>query len=87
MSHAHAMRITPEIAAQLGLGGPAQPESDAVTAYRQAMRDTEIAERELVLAWSMIYCTCPRRYLPGPPEQAQCLVHGGFMTTYDGRTL
>lgn len=83
----HAVRLPPGMAAQLGIGSPEQEPPPGYAAYREAMRDTEIAERERVLRWAMIYCTCPRSYLAGPPGQAECLVHGGFMATYDGRVL
>jgi hypothetical protein len=50
-----------------------------------------MAEREAMLAWSPIFCTCTPGYTrvdtETPPGHASCLVHGAFMITYDGRVL
>lgn len=53
----------------------------------QLMIEQQMADRRTVLAWAPILCSCERRYVPGSPSWADCLVHGVFLIHPDGTTL
>lgn len=62
---------------------------------REAEEAAYIAQREDIMAWPMIFCTCSEGWLISPlgpgragqPPQVGCLVHGTVMVTRDGRVL
>jgi hypothetical protein len=63
----------------------------AVRAFEQAVDANGVREREVLLAWTALFCTCvpyfTRPDLQTPPGHAACLVHGQFMIAHDGRVL
>ncbi len=78
MSHIHTGPLPPEMASHVA--GPQR--------IAAQLRDLEIAEREQILAWAMVFCSCRMTtWGPGMPPVAGCPVHGQHMTTWDGRTL
>ena len=68
-----------------------EAERKQIEAYRQLSRDVPVSERQVMLDWSPLFCTCrPRLALVTadiPPGHAHCLVHGAYMVTWDGRVL
>jgi hypothetical protein len=51
------------------------------------MVEQQMTDRRTVLAWAPILCSCERRYVPGTPSWASCIVHGVFVVHPDGTTL
>ena len=51
------------------------------------MIEQQMADRRRVLAWAAILCSCERKYTPGRPAAADCIVHGTFIVHPDGTTL
>jgi len=70
---------------------PTPEQRAAIKAYEDAVRDHEVFEREVLLSWAAVFCTCLTSYAPvsytQDPGYAQCLVHGRFLLTHDGRVL
>jgi len=66
-------------------------EREQIAAFRQRERDLGISERQMVTTNAWLFCSCPSRLRPvtsdSPPGYAECIVHAGFMITYDGRIL
>lgn len=83
------------IADLFGPQGPQRQFTEAeraqIAAYKQAVREYGVWEREQTLAWTPVFCTCARWRVPvssdTPPGHAMCLVHGAFMITHDGRVI
>ena len=70
---------------------PSEEARKAAEAYREALTQAEIRDRETLLVWAFIMCTCTPAYirvdLQTPPGYSACLVHGQHLMTKDGRWL
>lgn len=87
------MSAPPGWLSQMMGGGEAPgPEQEAAARrFEQAVADNGVREREALLRWQALFCTCLPYYtrpdLQTPPGHAACLVHGQFMLAHDGRVL
>jgi hypothetical protein len=79
-----------------GFDGPPTPEQieqmqQQARKFALAEADAEAAHRARMWRFAAIICTCKPRYIrcdqETPPGHANCLLHGQFMITYDGKIL
>jgi hypothetical protein len=63
----------------------------AMREFEQAMAVYETEQREMFLRWQAIMCTCltsrRRATITTAPGNADCLIHGHYLVTHDGRVL
>lgn len=62
-----------------------------IEAFEQAMTVFHIEQRESVIRFAMVFCSCRKPCGCGKPHndppQVGCVVHGSFMLLPDGRVL
>jgi hypothetical protein len=75
----------------IAVPAPGDSRRAAIREFEQAMADYETEQREIFLRWQAIMCTCltvrRRATVTTAPGNADCLIHGHYMVTHDGRVL
>jgi len=88
MSHGSIADLFPPAGPQRQL---TEAEQAQVRAFRMRERELGVAEREMIVTHTWLFCTCrptwERMTMDSPPGHATCPVHHGFMITWDGRVL
>jgi len=88
--------MTPEQQMAAMFGGPQgpSPEQAAIMAVQQAHAErvqqaaweTELLIRRMTIDYAWLYCRCRRWYKrDDDPPQAQCVVHGSVLVSFDGK--
>jgi hypothetical protein len=69
-------------------GEPAAEDKAVIDCYIRAFHQLQIAEREQILHWAPLFCSCPAwRVRAAHPPQADCMVHGTVLLKPEGGWL